>query len=79
MVQDSAHDSAYAARGTRSGESSEKAFRVLRDGVANHVAQLKKAKRKLTAEEAEFLEQFGQKLEEAEEVITKEIQDISRS
>ena len=58
---------------------SEKAFRVLREGVANHVSRLKKAKRKLTAEEAEFLEQFGEKLEEAEEVIAKEIQDISRS
>jgi len=58
---------------------SEKAFRVLRDGVANHVARLKKVKRKLTDEEAEFLEQFEQKLEEAEEIITKEIQDISRS
>jgi len=57
----------------------DKAFRVLRDGVANHVAQLKKVKRKLTPEETEFLEQFEQKLEEAEEVITKEIQDVSRS
>ena len=58
---------------------SEKAFRILRDGVANHVARLKKVKRKLTDEEAEFLEQFEQKLEEAEEVITKEIRDISHS
>ena len=58
---------------------SEKAFKVLRDGVQNHVARLKKLKRKLTEEEAEFLEQFEQKLEEAEEVIAKEIQDISRS
>lgn len=58
---------------------SEKAFKVLREGVENHVARLKKAKRKLTAEETEFLEQFGEKLGEAEEVITKEIQDISRS
>jgi hypothetical protein len=57
----------------------DKAFRVLRDGVANHLARLKKVKRKLTAEETEFLEQFEQKLEEAEEVITKEIRDISRS
>jgi len=57
----------------------DKSFRVLRDGVANHVARLKKVNRKLTAEEAEFLEQFEQKLEEAEEIITKEIQDISRS
>jgi len=56
-----------------------KSFRVLRNGVANHVTRLKKIKRKLTAEEAEFLEQFEQKLEEAEEIITKEIQDISHS
>ena len=58
---------------------SEKAFKVLREGVANHVARLKKVKRKLTPEETEFLEQFEQKLEEAEEIITKEIQDISHS
>lgn len=58
---------------------SEKAFRVLRDGVANHVARLKKVKRKLTDEETEFLEQFEQKLEEAEELVTKEIRDISDS
>jgi len=57
----------------------DKAFKVLRDGVQRHVVRLKKVKRKLTAEEAEFLEQFEQKLEEAEEVITKEIQDISKS
>jgi len=57
---------------------SEKAFKILRDGVANHVARLKKVKRKLTKEEVEFLEQFEQKLEEAEEIIAKEIQDISR-
>lgn len=56
---------------------SERAFKVLREGVENHVTRLKKAKRKLTVEETEFLEQFGEKLEEAEEVITKEIQDIS--
>ncbi|MEK7477907.1 MAG: hypothetical protein AAB645_00870, partial [Patescibacteria group bacterium] len=58
---------------------SEKAFKILRDGVQNHVARLKKVKRKLTEEEAEFLEQFEQKLEEAEGAITKEIQDISHS
>ena len=58
---------------------SEKAFKILREGVANHVARLKKVKRKLTEEESEFLEQFEQKLGEAEEVITKEIQDISHS
>src|SRR3989344_3703058 len=58
---------------------SERAFKVLRDGVQKHVARLKKVNRKLTEEEAEFLEQFEQKLEEAEEIVTKEIQDISRS
>lgn len=58
---------------------SERAFKVLREGVAKHVARLKKVKRKLTNEEMEFLEQFDEKLEEAEEVIRKEIQDISRS
>src|SRR3989344_1042865 len=58
---------------------SERAFKVLRDGVQKHVARLKKVNRKLTEEETEFLEQFEQKLEEAEEVITKEIQNISRS
>ena len=58
---------------------SERAFKVLRDGVANHVARLKKVKRKLTDEEAEFLEQFEQKLEEAGELVTKEIRDISKS
>ena len=58
---------------------SERAFKVLRDGVQKHVARLRRVNRKLTAEEAEFLEQFEQKLEEAEEVIAKEIQDISHS
>lgn len=56
---------------------SERTFKILRDGVEHHVAQLKKARRKLTAEEAEFLEQFDQKLEEAGEAIAKEIQDVS--
>ncbi|PIT96516.1 hypothetical protein COT82_02815 [Candidatus Campbellbacteria bacterium CG10_big_fil_rev_8_21_14_0_10_35_52] len=58
---------------------SKKAFKVLREGVANHVTRLKKVKRKLTEEESEFLKQFEQKLEEAEELVTKEIQDISHS
>ncbi|MBI5405944.1 hypothetical protein HY972_02815 [Candidatus Kaiserbacteria bacterium] len=60
-------------------KTSERAFKVLRDGVQKHVARLKKVNRKLTDEEAEFLEQFEQKLEEAEEVVTKEIRDISNS
>jgi len=58
---------------------SERAFKVLRDGVRRHVTRLKKVKRKLTAEEVEFLEQFEQKLEKAKKLVTKEIQDISRS
>jgi hypothetical protein len=57
---------------------SERAFRVLRAGVANHVARLKKLKRGLTDEESEFLEEFEQKLEEAEEMIAKEIHDVLR-
>jgi hemerythrin-like domain-containing protein len=72
----------WCTRGAMAREAkkvSERACKVLRDVVANHVAQLKKVKRKLTKEEVEFLEQFKQKLEEAEEVITKEAQDISRS
>lgn len=54
-----------------------RAFKVLRDGVARHVARLKKAKGKLTEEETRFLEELEQKLEEAEEIITKEIRDIT--
>ncbi|MDP2703859.1 MAG: hypothetical protein Q8P01_01405 [bacterium] len=60
-------------------KASERAFKVLREGVQKHVARLKKVNRKLTDEEAEFLEQFEQKLEEAEELVTKEIRDISNS
>ncbi|MEK7609686.1 MAG: cohesin domain-containing protein [Patescibacteria group bacterium] len=56
---------------------SEKALNVLREDVLRHIARLKKAKRRLTVEETEFLEQFGQKLKEAEDIIIKEIQDIS--
>jgi len=52
---------------------------VLRDGVARHVIRLKKADRKLTAEETAFLEEFESTLGEAEDVITKEIRDISES
>ena len=56
---------------------SEKAFKVLHEGVVNHVARLRRVNRKLTAEETTFLEQFERKLEEAEGIIKKEIQDIS--
>mgnify|MGYP001588302372 CR=1 FL=1 len=56
-----------------------RAFKVLREGVARHVTRLKKTKRKLTKEEMGFLEELKDKLEEAEEVITREIKDISKS
>ncbi|MEK7592171.1 MAG: cohesin domain-containing protein [Patescibacteria group bacterium] len=57
----------------------EKSFTILRKDIAAHVAKLKSVKRKLTAEEAEFLEQFEDELGEAEKTIAKEIQDISHS
>jgi len=56
---------------------SNRSFKVLRRGVDRHIAKLKKANRKLTAEEMEFLQEFSDKLEEAEEVVTKEIRDIT--
>jgi hypothetical protein len=60
-------------------KTSERAFKVLHNGVEQHVARLKKADRKLTKEEREFLEEFEDKIGEAEELITKEIRDISES
>lgn len=59
--------------------TTERAFRVLRDGVAHHIVRLKKVSRKLTKEETAFLDEFEDKLEDAEEIITKEIRDISES
>lgn len=59
--------------------TTERAFRVLREGVAHHVTRLKGTKRKLTKEEVAFLEEFEDKLGEAESMITKEIKDISKS
>ena len=58
---------------------SERAFKVLREGVSRHLMRLKKTDRKLTKEEVAFLEEFEDKLGEAEEMITKEIRDISES
>lgn len=54
------------------------AFSVLKRGVDRHIARLgqKKSARKLTEEELAFLEEFGDKLEEAQDVITKEIHDV---
>lgn len=57
----------------------EKSFTILRKDIAVHVAKLKAVKRKLTAEEVEFLEQFEEELGEAEEAIAKEIKNVSHS
>lgn len=59
--------------------ATERAFKILREGVARHVTRLKRADRKLTKEEMAFLEEFEDKLGEAENVITKEIKNISES
>ncbi len=58
-------------------EVSSKAFKVLRTGVDRHIILLKKKKNKLTEEEMEFLEEFSEKLEEAERLVTKEIKDVT--
>lgn len=59
----------------------KKTFSTLRKDVDNHIIKLKaiKKKRKLTVEEVEFLERFGKNLADSEDVLTKEIEDISRS
>ncbi len=56
----------------------QKSFALLRKDVREHIRRLKriKSKRELTAEELQFLEQFEDTLEEAEDVIAKEIKDI---
>lgn len=59
--------------------ASEKAFKILRTSVDRHIARLKNTKRKLTSEELAFLEEFSEKLGEAEEMVAKEIKDISES
>jgi hypothetical protein len=59
--------------------ASTRALTALRKAIDNHIMRLKKAKRRLTKEEASFLEKFEDKLGEAEEIITKEIRDISKS
>lgn len=57
-----------------------KSFDILRKDLREHVLKLRKveANRKLTSEEIEFLEQFGEELTDAENVIEKEVKDISR-
>jgi len=64
--------------GREAEQVSGRAFKVLRKGVDRHIARLKKVKRQLTDEEREFLQAFSEKLEEVEEIVTKEIRDISR-
>lgn len=58
----------------------EKSFSLLKKDLSNHISRLKQvqSKRKLTAEEIEFLEQFEEDLAEAGEVIDKEIKDITK-
>lgn len=60
---------------------SEKAFYILHKDIETHIARLEKSqsKRKLTVEEVLFLEEFKKNLKEAENIIAKEIKDISRS
>ncbi len=57
----------------------EKSFNRLRNDIDAHIALLKvlRSKRKLTKEEVLFLEEFKKGLTKAEDVIAKEIQDIS--
>lgn len=54
----------------------ERAFKILREDVVRHIVRLKKADRKLTKEEMVFLEEFEEKLGQAEGAITKEIKDV---
>ncbi len=58
---------------------SNKTFRVLREGVDRHIERLKRTKRKLTNEETAFLQEFSDKLGEAEGIVKKEIHDITSS
>lgn len=57
----------------------EKSFNILRKDIDTHIARLKTAKdkRKLTTEEILFLEEFEKNLTEAEDIITKEMKDVS--
>lgn len=58
----------------------DKSFELLKKDLENHLLKLNKAKakRKLTAEESSFLRSFGKDLEEAEQIIKKEVKDISK-
>ncbi len=56
-----------------------KSFDLLRKDLVDHISKLRKieSKRKLTPEEIDFLERFKEELSEAEDLIEKEIKDIS--
>lgn len=58
--------------------ASERALTVLRDGVTKHITQLKRAKRKPATDGAEFLEELERKLKKAEDIVMKEVKDITR-
>jgi len=65
---------------TEAEKITTKSFEILRKDISNHIAKLKRAgsNRKLTEEEVGFLEQFEEELEDAENIIDKEIKDITR-
>lgn len=57
-----------------------RAFELLRNDITSHARKIRSAsiKRALTQEELSFLEQFEEELEEAEEVVQKEVKRASR-
>ncbi len=57
-----------------------KSFDILHSDLREYIQKLRKAefKRKLTKEEIEFLEKFDSDLNDAEDIVSKEIKDISR-
>lgn len=57
-----------------------KSFDILHSDLREYIQKLRKAefKRKLTKEEIDFLEKFDSDLNDAEEIVSKEIKDISR-
>lgn len=57
-----------------------KSFDILHSDLREYIQKLRKAefKRKLTKEEIDFLEKFDDDLNDAEDIISKEIKDVSR-
>ena len=65
----------------REAESTlRKTFDLLKKDIREQIKMLEKtrAKRLLTEEEEKIIKQFGRDLDDAEEVIEKEIEDIER-